>query len=71
MYICSCNGYLDTDLLEVAREGIVCAVEAYTALGNGPCCGNCLDCAQRVIDEAHMEFSGPVSASATTSQQAA
>lgn len=56
MYVCSCNGYRDADLREVAREGISCAVEAYNALGNGPCCGNCLDCAQDIIDRARLEF---------------
>ena len=56
MYVCSCNGYRDTDLYDVAREGISSAVEAYHALGNGPCCGTCLDSAQKIIDEAHLEL---------------
>ena len=56
MYVCSCNGYRDSDLREVAREGIVSAEEAYRALGQGPCCGGCLECAQQIIDAAHLEF---------------
>lgn len=59
MYVCSCNGYRDTDLREVAREGIFSAVEAYNALGQGPCCGNCLECAQQIIDRTHVELARP------------
>lgn len=60
MFVCSCNGYRDTDLREVAREGFLTAEEAYIALGNGPCCGNCLNFAQQIIDEAHLEFPRPL-----------
>ena len=60
MYVCMCNGYRDADLREVARTGILCAEEAYVALGRGPNCGNCLDCAQWIIDQVHMEeFTSP------------
>lgn len=52
MYICLCNGYREAELRRVAREGIASAAEAYNALGNGPCCGRCLDCAQQIIDQA-------------------
>lgn len=62
MYVCSCNGYRDTDLREVAREGIVSAADAYNALGQGPCCGSCLECAQRIIDETRLEFADRASA---------
>ena len=51
MYVCLCNGYRDSELRELAREGIGCAVEAYNTLGNGPCCGQCLDFAQQIIDQ--------------------
>ena len=50
MYVCLCNGYRDSELRELASEGIACAVEAYMTLGNGPCCGRCLECAQKIID---------------------
>lgn len=53
MYVCLCNGYRDVELRELAGEGIACAVEAYNALGNGPCCGRCLECAQQILDRAH------------------
>ena len=52
MYVCLCNGYRDREFREVAYEGISCAVEAYLALGDGPCCGRCLDCAQGIINQA-------------------
>ena len=51
MYVCLCNGYRDTELRKLAREGIGCAVEAYKTLGNGPSCGQCLDWAQQIIDQ--------------------
>ena len=51
MYVCLCNGYREAELRELAHEGIDCAREAYTTLGNGPCCGRCLDFAQQIIDQ--------------------
>lgn len=53
MYVCLCNGYRDEEIREVAREGLQCAREVYYALGNGPCCGACLDCAQDIVDSVH------------------
>jgi bacterioferritin-associated ferredoxin len=52
MYVCLCNGYREAELREVAGEGFSVAEEVYTALGNGPCCGQCLDVAQCIIDDA-------------------
>ena len=52
MYVCICNGYRESDLLEVARSGLESAVEVYNALGKGPCCGQCLDSAQEIINKA-------------------
>ncbi len=62
MFVCLCNGYRDAELREVARQGVTDASEAYLTLGNGPCCGRCLDCAQDIIDEAYL--SHPISAGA-------
>jgi len=51
MYVCLCNGYRDAEIREVVEEtGVRCPQEVYLALGNGPCCGTCLDCAQEIID---------------------
>lgn len=51
MYVCICNGYRDAELREWAGKGFDCAVAIYHALGNGPCCGRCLECAQQIVDE--------------------
>ena len=53
MYVCLCNGYRDAEIREIAASGVRCAREAYAALGNGPCCGTCLPCAQDIVDEVH------------------
>lgn len=53
MYVCICNGYRDAEICEVARSGIRCARTAYQTLGAGPCCGQCLDFAQSLIDQEH------------------
>ncbi len=53
MYVCLCNGYRDSEISEIAREGVRCAKRAYFEMGNGPRCGQCLDMAQDIIDEVH------------------
>ena len=35
----------------MARNGYTVAEEAYEALGDGPCCGQCVEFAQEVMDE--------------------
>lgn len=53
MYVCLCNSYRDAEIREVAESGVRCVREVYLTLGNGPCCGTCLDCAQDIVDEVH------------------
>ena len=53
MYVCLCNGYRDAEIREIAESGVRCAREVYLTLGNGPCCGTCLDCAQGIVDSVH------------------
>lgn len=53
MYVCLCNGYRDAEIREVAESGVRCVREVYLTLGNGPCCGTCLDCAQDIVDDVH------------------
>ena len=53
MYVCLCNGYRDEEIREVAASGVRCAREVYFTLGNGPCCGTCIDCAQGIVNEVH------------------
>lgn len=55
MYVCLCNGYRDQEIREIAESGVRCAREVYFTLGNGPCCGTCLDCAQGIVNEVHGE----------------
>ena len=51
LYVCICNGYRESELREVAREGAATAEEAYLSLGEGPCCGRCLPLAQDIVEE--------------------
>ena len=53
MYVCLCNGYRDAEIREVAESGLRCVKEVYLTLGNGPCCGSCLDFAQDIVDSVH------------------
>jgi bacterioferritin-associated ferredoxin len=53
MYVCLCNGYRDEEIREIAESGVRCAREVYLTLGNGPCCGTCLDCAQGIVNDVH------------------
>lgn len=55
MYVCICNGHRDKDLRDAASSGVRCAMQAYGALGGAPRCGQCLELAQRIIDEVHGE----------------
>ena len=50
MYVCLCNGYRESELRELARQGFSDAEDAYLALGDGPCCGGCVDFAQGIMD---------------------
>ncbi|MBC6440361.1 MAG: (2Fe-2S)-binding protein [Rhodospirillales bacterium] len=53
MYVCICNGYREDDVHEAAADGARYAEEVYYALGNGPCCGQCLEHAQEILDAIH------------------
>ncbi len=55
MYVCICNAITDRDIREAARNG----VSSMEALGDqlkvATCCGNCRDCAHKVLREALSE----------------
>ena len=53
MFICICNAYRDSDITGLARSGVRCAHQAYSMLGSGPQCGQCLEQAQALIDLLH------------------
>ena len=59
MYVCLCNGYRDAEIREVAESGLRCVKEVYLTLGNGPCCGSCLDYAQDIVDSVHGAAAAP------------
>jgi bacterioferritin-associated ferredoxin len=59
MYVCLCNGYRDAEIREVAETGVRCVQEVYLTLGNGPCCGSCLDFAQDIVDGVHTPANQP------------
>jgi bacterioferritin-associated ferredoxin len=71
MYVCLCNGYRDTEIREVAESGVRCAREVYLTLGNGPCCGTCLDCAQDIVDDVHGVAAAPQAPADADSRPAA
>lgn len=62
MYVCLCNGYREAQLLQLAHRGVTCAEEAYSTLGRGPNCGQCLDCAQQIIDDYHEQAANSLAA---------
>jgi len=72
MYVCLCNGYRDAEIREVAESGLRCVREVYFTLGNGPCCGSCLDYAQDIVDSVHGGAeASPAEARRTDPEQAA
>ena len=52
MYACICNAIRETDLKVAARCTSGDAEEVYAALGKRPNCGQCLEDAQLLIEEA-------------------
>ena len=52
MYVCICNAIRESDLKVAARCTGGDAVSVYAALGKKPNCGQCLDDAQDLIDQA-------------------
>ena len=52
MYVCLCNGIKDSELQDLARNGIRKAEDAYRQMGVEMHCEDCADYVQVVIDEA-------------------
>ena len=52
MYVCICNAIRESDLRVAARCTSGDAEAVYTALGKKPNCGQCLEDAQLLIEEA-------------------
>lgn len=53
MFVCICNAYRSSQIIDAARGGHDDAEEAYFSLGGGPVCRCCLDEAQALIDAEH------------------
>lgn len=58
VYVCICNGYRDSDLRHVIKQGARTVEQAYEALGCEPRCGQCLQTARDVFDEVVMQLQG-------------
>lgn len=50
MYVCICNAYRTSQIVEAAQAGFDDAEDLYHELGSGPVCRRCLDEAQALID---------------------
>lgn len=55
MIVCVCNAIREEEIRGIAKCGARCPRAAYAALGCEPQCGTCLDYAQEIIDEVHVE----------------
>jgi len=56
MYVCICNAYRTSQIVEAAQAGLHDAEELYHELGSGPICRRCLDEAQTLIDQTRQAF---------------
>ena len=52
MYICICNGVTDQDIRQAADAGCRSLPELTMRTGAGASCGNCLELAAQVLDQA-------------------
>ena len=52
MIVCLCNALRETQVRDVARDGVRCALEAYQRLGCRPRCGQCLPFAREILRSA-------------------
>lgn len=55
MYVCICNGHRESDIRQVAREGVSSAQAVYRRLGKPVRCGRCLEVATQVIRDARAD----------------
>ncbi|MCB2047606.1 MAG: ferredoxin [Novosphingobium sp.] len=59
MYICICNAIKEADLREVARCCAGNAEDLYRKLGREPMCYQCIDEAERVVEDARAAANVP------------
>ncbi len=56
MYICVCNAIRECELRKVARDCGGDAEQAYAKLGKTPNCGQCLNDADKILDQERCEL---------------
>ena len=52
MYVCVCNAVSDRDIYAAVERGACHLRDLTRDLKLGTCCGRCVDCAKRCLDEA-------------------
>lgn len=60
MYLCICNAIRQCEFSNAARKCRGDASEVYASLGKRPQCGQCLDEAEAILDELHIQAQLPV-----------
>lgn len=50
MYVCICNGITDTQIKKEIKAGAKTLEDLQQSLGVATCCGNCADCANKLIN---------------------
>ncbi len=55
MYVCICNAVTERQIREAAHNGASSVEALQDRLKVATCCGNCRDCARRVLGEALSE----------------
>jgi len=51
MYVCICNAIRESDLRDTAAVTNGCAITTYEKMGKTPNCGQCLQNAEKILDE--------------------
>ena len=52
MYVCVCNAVTDRDIRRAADRGVTTLEQLSSQLKVATCCGQCKNCARRVLDQA-------------------
>ena len=59
MFVCICRRYREKDIRRAAHAGLRSARDIYRQLGAEPNCGRCLQFAEQVIRDVHVESVPP------------
>ena len=69
MFVCICRRYREQDIRRAAHAGLRSATDIYKELGGEPSCGRCLEFAEQVIRDVHVD-SAPATNAARAAQAA-